>query len=51
MTRKEIFESYGLRMIWKSGRDDVELSEEETERVRKFAESLLEDFVNEDVTE
>lgn len=44
MTRKEIFEKYGIRMIWKPSRDCIELSDEDAEMTERFAQSIVKDF-------
>lgn len=46
MTRKEIYESHGISMLWKPGFHDVELSEEEIQETHKFAQLVKESFEN-----
>ena len=44
MTRKEIWESYGIYRIWRPGIDDAELSEEQEKSERRFAEAMAENY-------
>lgn len=44
MTRKEIFECYGIQKIWNPGVDDVELTDEEANKTHKLAQTLKSSF-------